>query len=260
MGNVSGRGGREGTSGAYYDYGDRSKRRPLMGAQSGSRHEHLVHSTPSPRMSGSNHLHVPMTDADYACSEKMTPVMITWSHGGQKVAISGSWDDWQTIEPMRRSGKDFILVKVIPYGVYHFRFFVDGHLRYDPDFPCDFNDPRGAFNIMDLKECAAENRESISDLELPPSPDGTYSSNSLIEEDFSKPPPDLPPQLHRTPLNEMGFGDSYHRELSKPPLPVLNHLYVKNWDLGETVTFGSTHRFLEKCVTVILYKPSWKRM
>lgn len=37
------------------------------------------------------------TDADFARPEKRRPVMITWSHGGEKVAISGSWDDWQTM-------------------------------------------------------------------------------------------------------------------------------------------------------------------
>lgn len=54
-------------------------------------------------------------------------------------------------ELMQRSGKDFILMKVLPFGIYHFRFIVDGHLRYDPELPCDFNDPSGAYNIMDLK-------------------------------------------------------------------------------------------------------------
>ncbi|KAK4782200.1 hypothetical protein SAY86_016302 [Trapa natans] len=214
-----------------------------------------------PWASGSNLFHVPMqTDADYAHLEKR-PVMITWSHGGAKVAISGSWDDWQTLEPMQRSGKNFILMKVIPCGVYHIRFVVDGHVRYDPELPYDFNDSSGAFNIMDLKECAAETRTSKADFELPPSPDGTYSSNWLTDEDFRKPPPNLPPQLHKTPLNEMGFVETHHQSLSQTSLPVLNHLYVKNSNHGEALALGSTHRFLHKCVTMILYKPSsWRHM
>lgn len=28
---------------------------------------------------------------------KPTAVMITWSYGGRKVAVTGSWDGWQTM-------------------------------------------------------------------------------------------------------------------------------------------------------------------
>ncbi|PKI76865.1 SNF1-related protein kinase regulatory subunit beta-2-like isoform X2 [Punica granatum] len=261
MGNVSGRRDEEGTSGEY-GAEERSEQRAMEFAQSGSshRHEPLVQSSPlGPWEFRSNLFHAPMrTDAEFVHSEKRVPVMITWSHGGEKVAISGSWNNWELIELMERSGKDFVIMKVLPSGIYHFRFIVDGHLRYDPDLPCDFDDPGGVYNIMDVKEYAAETQESIADFELPPSPDATYSNNLLTDTDFSRPPPDLPPQLQRTPLNETAFGESYHQSLSRTQLPVLNHLYVKKWDLGEPIALGSTNWFLEKHVTVILYKPSWR--
>lgn len=30
------------------------------------------------------------------CSEKQS-VMIVWSHGGNQVAVTGSWDNWETV-------------------------------------------------------------------------------------------------------------------------------------------------------------------
>lgn len=52
---------------------------------------------------------------------------------------------------MHRSGKEFILLKVLLSGVYHYRFIVDGHFRFAPDLPCAINDPDGALNVLDVK-------------------------------------------------------------------------------------------------------------
>lgn len=46
---------------------------------------------------------------------------------------------------MKRSGKDFILIKVLPSGIYQYHFIVDGHLRCAPDLLCDLHDHGGAY-------------------------------------------------------------------------------------------------------------------
>ncbi|XP_030454814.1 SNF1-related protein kinase regulatory subunit beta-2-like isoform X3 [Syzygium oleosum] len=193
------------------------------------------------------------------CHERRTPVMITWNHGGKQVAVKGSWDNWEKTEPMQRSGQDFIILKVLPCGVYHYHFVVDGQVKCAPDLPCDFHEPRAAYNILDVKEYAAEACQSESEVMHPPSPDASYSRNSIIDLEFSKPPPDLPPQLHRTLLNESSNTDCYQFP-TRPRHVALNHLYMKSCDRGQAIAFGSTHRFLEKYVTVILYKPSYRQV
>lgn len=42
-------------------------------------------------------------------------------------------------------------MKVLPSGVYQYRFIVDGQWRYIPDMPWAQDDAGNAYNILDLK-------------------------------------------------------------------------------------------------------------
>lgn len=53
--------------------------------------------------------------------------------------------------PLERSGKDFAIMKVLPSGVYLYRFIVDGRMRYTPDSPWAQDDAGDAYNILDLQ-------------------------------------------------------------------------------------------------------------
>ncbi|PPD69888.1 hypothetical protein GOBAR_DD33238 [Gossypium barbadense] len=88
--------------------------------------------------------------------EQKRAVMITWCFGGKQVAITGSWDNWKTIEPSHSLGKDFIIMKMLPFGVYHYQFIVDELRRYAPNLPCEFDESRNAYNILDLQIHQAE--------------------------------------------------------------------------------------------------------
>ncbi|KAK3415330.1 hypothetical protein EUGRSUZ_H00877 [Eucalyptus grandis] len=262
MGNVSGKSDGEGTSGGYEQYVESSH---------GASHVYPEQSAPAvpfrkPADLMANQSLDLLWKMNYeaTCHERRTPVMITWNHGGKHVAVTGSWDNWETTsvfisEMMQRSGQEFIILKVLPSGVYHYRFVVDGQVNYAPDLPCDFHEPRTAYNILDVKEYAAEACQSESEVTHPPSPDASYSRNSIIDIDFSKPPPDLPPQLNGTLLNDSPNTDCCQFS-TRPRHVALNHLYMKSCDQGQAIAFGSTHRFLEKYVTVILYKPSWRQV
>lgn len=50
-----------------------------------------------------------------------------------------------------RSGKDYSIVKVLPSGVYQYRFFVDGQWKYAPDLPWAKDDAGNAYNTLDLQ-------------------------------------------------------------------------------------------------------------
>ncbi|XP_023517360.1 SNF1-related protein kinase regulatory subunit beta-2-like [Cucurbita pepo subsp. pepo] len=192
---------------------------------------------------------------DDVSTEQGIPTMITWSHGGKEVAVEGSWDNWKMKIPLQRSGKDFTIVKVLPSGVYQYRFIADGQWRYAPDLPWAQDDSGNAYNILDLQDYVPEDIESISSFEPPQSPESSYSSLQLGSEDFSKEPPLAPPHLKSTLLDMPCPYNEILPPLSRPQHVMLNHLYMQKERGGPSVVaLGMTHRFLAKYVTVVLYK------
>lgn len=105
-----------------------------------------------------------------------------------------------------------------------------------------------------LQEYVSELPENLSEFESPPSPPSSYDNKYLNEDDFSKPPPETPPQLQSTILNEPS-SSSYDAQQSKPQSSELNHLYIQTHIGGQYMALGSTHRFRQKYVTMVLYKP-----
>ncbi|KAF8410863.1 hypothetical protein HHK36_003400 [Tetracentron sinense] len=187
--------------------------------------------------------------------EQGIPTMITWTYGGKAVAVEGSWDNWKTRKTLQRSGKDFTIMKVLSSGVYQYRFIVDGQWRYAPDMPWAHDDMGNVCNILDVQDFVPEHLESISGFEPPQSPDSSYNNLHLCSEDFAKEPPLIPPHLQMTLLNMPSSYMSSSPPLLRPQHVVLNHLYVHKGKSGQSVVaLGSTHRFLAKYVTVVLYK------
>lgn len=52
---------------------------------------------------------------------------------------------------LQRSGKDFTIMKVLPSGVYQYRFIVDGQWRFSPDLPLAQDDAGNSYNLLDLQ-------------------------------------------------------------------------------------------------------------
>lgn len=107
-----------------------------------------------------------------------------------------------------------------------------------------------------MQEYGLELPERLSKFESPPSPPSSYDNRCLSENDFSKPPPEVPPQLQvpflNRPPSSSNDGD---RPFSMPHYSQLNHLYIQNQIGGEYFALSSTHRFRKKFVTMVLYKP-----
>lgn len=183
--------------------------------------------------------------------EKGIPTLITWSFGGHDVLVEGSWDNWNSRRQLQRSGKDHSILLVLPSGVYQYKFIVDGEWRYIPDLPCVADHMGHISNLLDVHEYVPENLESVSEFESPPSPSWSYSHPFPSDEDLSKEPPGVPPQLHLTVLGMQNPEDAP----AKPQHAVLNHLFIeKGSGLQSLVALGLTHRFQSKYVTVVLYK------
>eukprot|EP00246_Nothoceros_aenigmaticus_P005029 TRINITY_DN16841_c0_g1_i1.p1 TRINITY_DN16841_c0_g1~~TRINITY_DN16841_c0_g1_i1.p1 ORF type:complete len:185 (+),score=31.56 TRINITY_DN16841_c0_g1_i1:292-846(+) len=181
--------------------------------------------------------------------------MIVWSHGGDSVSVQGSWDNWTSAHPLQRSGKDFTLVKVLPSGVYQYKFIVDGEWRYAADHPAVFDEMGNVNNVLDVQDYVPENLESIAGFDPPRSPESSYTDPFPGPEDFTKEPPLVPDQLHLTLLNVPPMVE-VPGALPRPQHVILNHLYVEKGRSSRSVlSLGATHRFRTKYVTVVLYKP-----
>ncbi|XP_047333648.1 SNF1-related protein kinase regulatory subunit beta-2-like [Impatiens glandulifera] len=212
----------------------------------------------SPRAYYSPYLQLPCNEEDMV-AEKGIPTMIIWNYdGANHVAVEGSWDNWTRREWLVRSDKDFALLKVLPSGVYHYRFLVDGYWRCSPDVPREFDDMGNIYNVLDLQDHVTTdiwNNISSLGLDTPSSsPDSSYNNAAFTLEDSNEKLPELPPLLlQQSPLK----NDS---ESLKKPLPaILNHLHVQKMPTGQSVlALSTTQRFHSKFVTLVLYKPSKK--
>lgn len=199
-------------------------------------------------------VHASPVPEDISC-EQGIPTMITWSYGGKDIVVEGSWDNWKTRKPLQRSGKDFTLMKVLPSGVYQYRFIVDGTWRYAPDIPWVQDETGNYYNVLDLQDYVPEDTESVTEFEPPQSPDCSYDNTQLSQEDFAKEPPLAPPHLNMTLLNVPSPCTDGPPTLSRPQHVVLNHLYMQKGKSGPSVVaLGATHRFKSKYITVVLYK------
>ncbi|KAJ7519337.1 hypothetical protein O6H91_20G034900 [Diphasiastrum complanatum] len=187
--------------------------------------------------------------------EKGIPTMIVWSHGGIEVSVEGSWDNWRTRQPLQKSGKDFTLLKILPSGVYQYKFIVDGQWRYAPDLPSNQDEMGTVTNLLDVQDYVPENLENIVGFEPPRSPESSYNNPFPVQDDYAKEPPTVPPHLHLTLLNAPPTLEA-PGALPRPQHVILNHLYVEKGKTSRSVlALGSTHRFRSKYVTVVMYKP-----
>ncbi|XP_042399037.1 SNF1-related protein kinase regulatory subunit beta-1-like [Zingiber officinale] len=186
--------------------------------------------------------------------EKGIPTLITWNRGGNTILVEGSWDDWTSRKPLQRSGKDHAILLVLPSGVYHYKFIIDGQPRHMPDLPFVTDEMGNIINLLDVHDHVPENVESISEFDSPPSPVSSYSWSPPADEDFAKEPPAVPPHLRLTVLETQNTD-----EASLTPEHVgLNHLCIEKGSSSSSqsvVGLGLTHRFRSKYVTVVLYRP-----
>ncbi|GAA0156338.1 kinase modulator [Lithospermum erythrorhizon] len=162
--------------------------------------------------------------------EQGIPTLITWSRGGNNVLVEGSWDNWKLRKAMHRSGKDHSVLQVLASGIYHYKFIVDGEVKYIAELPHEIDDMGHVSNLLDVNDYIPENPKNVAEFEAPPSPDSIYGQTFPGDDDFAKEPVIVPPQFHLTVLE-------------------------KGWASQSMVALGLTHRFHSKYVTVVLYKP-----
>ncbi|KAG6663009.1 hypothetical protein CIPAW_03G281700 [Carya illinoinensis] len=196
-------------------------------------------------------------------------VEITWKYAGNLVAVVGSWDNWQIMEPLLHGGKNLTVTKVLPAGTHYCCFIVDGVLGCAPDLQWVGDAYGNRYNIISLQEdvlkSTANGPANLPEFEHPPSPPLSYDNRFFTNEDFWHKtkegkvcevlPPELPPQLEDVVLDWSLLdkpSSLTNHCLPRPEFAQLNHLYTRKDD--QYVAFSSTQRMGDKYVTAILYK------
>lgn len=54
---------------------------------------------------------------------------------------------------LQRSGKDHAILMVLPSGIYHYKFIVDGECRYSPDLPFVADEMGHVCNLLNVHVC-----------------------------------------------------------------------------------------------------------
>ncbi|MED6106291.1 hypothetical protein PIB30_003702 [Stylosanthes scabra] len=187
---------------------------------------------------------------------RLKRVNITWNHPiSRDVAVIGSWDNWETTETLQlqTAPHAYAILKALPPGIYHYRFIVDGYLTHAPEFPWAFDHSAGfPYNILDLQDSVAR----LGDAQDPPSPPWTYDNMPINDDEFGRPPPELPPQL---PVTTRDDPSSSSAVLPRPSHLELNHLYIHKTHGGEFAALRSTEKFGHKYVSMVLYKSLLRR-
>jgi 5'-AMP-activated protein kinase regulatory beta subunit len=193
--------------------------------------------------------------AGWPAQPKLLPTVIVWAHGGSHVEVEGSFDNWTTRQAMQRSGKDFTIVKLLPPGVYQYKFVVDGEWKYAPDQPAMYDEGGNVNNVLEVQEYVPENLDSLSGFDPPPSPPSSYTQPLPTAEDYTKEPPPAPAHLQLTLLNVPPAMDAT-AQLPRPQHVVLNHTYCQRASPQvNALVLGTTHRYRSKYVTTVMYKP-----
>lgn len=117
-------------------------------------------------------------------------------------------------------------MKLLPPGVYQYKFIVDGEWQYDPSQPAMYDEMNNVNNVIEVQEFVPENLDSLIGFDPPPSPEASYNSPEPHAEDFQKEPPTMPQHLNLALLNVPPALEA-QSVLPRPLHVVLNHTYLQ---------------------------------
>lgn len=206
--------------------------------------------------------------------KRTVPTVFTWENGGREVLLSGSFNDWKTRIPMNLSQGEFSTIIELPEGEHEYKFCVDGRWIHDPNAPTTNDNFGGRNNVINVKKSDFEVFQALesdatasigsagSIKSMSGSPPGSYGQlipshhNPVIVQDgmHASVPPVLPPHLLHVILNKDVVDHNDPSLLPEPNHVSLNHLYALSIKDG-VMTLSGTHRFREKYVSTLLYKP-----
>eukprot|EP00793_Prasinoderma_coloniale_P002887 PRCOL_00002369-RA len=200
--------------------------------------------------------------------ENLVPCEFVWRHGGAEVSLESSFDGWGQRHALVEGGAEgtatasedaagvFSMVRLLPPGVYQYKFIVDGEWRVSPDLP-QMHDAEGNLNNVIEVESAHGAAGAVARTELSSSPPESYTSPMMRPEDFAKDPPVMPPQLKLSLLNLPSSAAQPTSAHAPPSLPrpqhvTLGHHYRfggRRQERDGADVYGTTHRYRNKFIT-----------
>ena len=95
-------------------------------------------------------------------SKRVRDDRVNRTQGGSVVEVEGSFDNWQSRQALHRSGnREFAIVKMLPPGVYQYKFIVDGEWKYAPDQPAMYDEMGNVNNVLEVQEYVPEILDSL---------------------------------------------------------------------------------------------------
>eukprot|EP00842_Homolaphlyctis_polyrhiza_P001984 jgi/Hompol1/2787/HPOL_000379-RA len=212
---------------------------------------------------------------------RLIPIIVSWTHGGKSVYITGTFNNWKQKIKLAKSGDEFQAVVEMAPGTHRFKFIVDDEWRYSEDMPITSDAEGNLVNYLEVTDEQGDQQgdglDGLSYLDdhgsslaapRPESPIESYTSetptylqsgrfragrNSVESLPFD-PPPTLPPHLQRVILNSKAISAKEPYVLPAPTHVTLNHLYACSIRDG-VMAIGCTTRYRKKYITTVLYKP-----
>ena len=84
--------------------------------------------------------------------DERVPVMFKWTHGGQRVYVTGTFNNWAKEGiPMVRSGQEFYQIVDVQKGVHEYKFLVDGEWKFSHEQPVLQDTSGNVNNVVDIQ-------------------------------------------------------------------------------------------------------------
>jgi len=177
------------------------------------------------------------------------PTVFNWAHGGRKVYLVTSLDDWETKHRMNKSQSDFSKILSLPTGrKVQYRFEVDGRLLCDPEQKHVRGSDGGYVNEIFVESTSHESfiTQNIST--------GKFTQSMPDPDEYVREPPHAPAHLGHIILNTLPPKGSNPLRLPPPSHVVLGHIFLAERKDRDVVVLGMTQRFQSKTFTTVYYK------
>ena len=132
--------------------------------------------------------------------DERVPVMFKWTHGGQRVYVTGTFNNWATEGiPMVRSGQEFYQIVDVPKGVHEYKFLVDGEWKFSHEQPVLQDTSGNVNNVVDIQFYEKYEPVPLKDpLDVVEFEEAEFK-NETIDPVQTSEPPSAPPLLVRLP-------------------------------------------------------------
>jgi len=177
------------------------------------------------------------------------PTVFNWAHGGRKVYLVTSLDDWESKHKMNKSQSDFSKILSLPTGrKIQYRFEVDGRLLCDPEQKHVRGSDGGYVNEIFVESTSHESfiTQNIST--------GKFTQSMPDPDEYVREPPHAPAHLGHIILNTLPPKGSNPLRLPPPSHVVLGHIFLAERKDRDVVVLGMTQRFQSKTFTTVYYK------